>query len=217
MTKEDVLRAIESRVTHPASGRELIQLLKIPREARVTFRRLLRQLVGEGALVQIRGHQYGLPGKTDVIVGALTMNPGGYGFVVPDHAGDGEGDIYVAAPNLHDAMHGDRVTVRIERRRDDRKREGKITRVLERGQALLVGRFDVDRAGHARVVPYEKRVVQDIQVLPADVRGATAGDMVAVEITIVGTAMPTIVGRRHGGSGDHAVADGDAAAAGPSR
>ena len=195
MTKEDVLRAIESRVTHPASGRELIQLLKIPREARVTFRRLLRQLVGEGALVQIRGHQYGLPGKTDVIVGALTMNPGGYGFVVPDHAGDGEGDIYVAAPNLHDAMHGDRVTVRIERRRDDRKREGKITRVLERGQALLVGRFDVDRAGHARVVPYEKRVVQDIQVLPADVRGATAGDMVAVEITRWPTATRPPLGR----------------------
>ena len=195
MTKEDVLRAIESRVTHPASGRELIQLLKIPREARVTFRRLLRQLVGEGALVQIRGHQYGLPGKTDVIVGALTMNPGGYGFVVPDHAGDGEGDIYVAAPNLHDAMHGDRVTVRIERRRDDRKREGKITRVLERGQALLVGRFDVDRAGHARVVPHEKRVVQDIQVLPADVRGATAGDMVAVEITRWPTATRPPLGR----------------------
>ncbi|MCX6544698.1 MAG: ribonuclease R [Acidobacteria bacterium] len=195
MTKEDVLRAIESHVAHPASGRELIQLLKIPREARVTFRRLLRQLVAEGALLQIRGHQYGLPSQTALVVGALTMNPGGYGFVVPENAREGEGDVYVAAPHVSDAMHGDRVAVQIERRRDERRREGKIVRVIERGQASLVGRLEVDRAGRARVVPHEKRVVQDIQVLPADVRGASAGDMVAVEITRWPTATRPPLGR----------------------
>ena len=195
MTKQDVLRAIESRVTHPASGRELIQLLGIPREARVTFRRLLRTLVAEGALVQIRGHQYGLPGKMDLVVGTLTMNPGGYGFVVPEHAREGEKDAYIAAPHLNDAMHGDRVTVRLERGRDEGRREGRIIRVLERGQATLVGRLDIDRAGHARVVPHEKRVVQDIQVLPADVRGASAGDMVVVEITRWPTATRPPLGR----------------------
>ena len=182
-------------MSHPASGRELMQLLKIPRDARVTFRRLLRQLLADGALVQIRGHQYGLPGKTDVMVGALTMNPGGYGFVVPDHPAEGEGDVYIAAPNLNDAMHGDRVTVRLERGRDERKREGKIVRVLERGQATLVGRLELDRAGHARVVPYEKRVVQHIHVLEADVREANAGDMVAVEITRWPTATRPPLGR----------------------
>ena len=195
MTKEDVIRAIESRVTHPASGRELIQLLKIPRETRVTFRRVLRQLVADGALVQIRGHQYGMPGKMDLVVGTLTMNPGGYGFVVPEHAGEGEGDVYIAAPHLNDAMHGDRVTARVGRRRDERRREGKITRVIERGQATLVGRFELDRVGHARVVPHEKRIVQDIHVLQADVRGASAGDMVVVEITRWPTATRPPLGR----------------------
>jgi ribonuclease R len=195
VTKEDVLRALALRVTHPASGRELIQLLKIPREARVTFRRLLRQLVAEGALAQVRGHQYALPGKTDLVVGALTMNPGGYGFVVPQHPREGEGDVYVAAPHLSDAMHGDRVTVRVEGRRDERRREGKIIGVIERGQTTLVGRLDIDRAGHARVVPHEKRVVQEIQVPPADVGGARAGDMVAVEITRWPTATRPPLGR----------------------
>jgi len=195
VTTQDVLRALESRVTHPASGRELIQLLKIPREARVTFRRLLRQLVAEGALAQVRGHQYALPGKTDLVVGALTMNPGGYGFVVPQHPREGEGDVYVAAPHLSDAMHGDRVTVRVEGRRDERRREGKIIGVIERGQTTLVGRLDIDRAGHARVVPHEKRVVQEIQVPPADVGGARAGDMVAVEITRWPTATRPPLGR----------------------
>ena len=195
MTKEDVLRLIESRVTHPASGRELMQLLKIPRDARVTFRRLLRQLLADGALIQVRGHQYGLPGKADLMVGVLTMNPGGYGFVVPDHATDREGDVYIAAPHLHDAMHGDRVTVRLERNRDDRKREGRIISVLKRGQATLVGQIEIDRASHARVVPYEKRIVQDIHVLAADVHGAKSGDMVAVEITRWPTATRPPLGR----------------------
>ncbi len=195
MTKEELLRAFDRRVAHPASGRELLQLLKIPREARVSFRRLLRQLVADGALVQVRGHQYGLPGKMDLVVGTLTMNPGGYGFVVPEHAREGEGDVHIAAAHLNDAMHGDRVTVRIERGRDQRRRDGKIIRVLGRGQATLVGRFELDHAGHARVIPHEKRVVQDIHVLQADVRGASAGDMVVVEMTRWPTATRPPLGR----------------------
>jgi ribonuclease R len=195
VTKEDVIRAFESRVTHPASGRELIQLLKIPREARVTFRRVLHRLVAEGTLVQVRGHQYALPGRADQVVGTLTMNPGGYGFVVPDHPGEGEGDVYIAAPNLFDAMHGDRVSTRVEGRRDQRRREGKITRVIERGQGTLVGRVDVDRGGRIRVVPHDKRIVQDIQVLSADAHGANTGDMVAVEITRWPTASHPPLGR----------------------
>jgi len=172
-----------------------MQLLKIPRDQRVNFRRLLRRLVVDGALAQVRGHQYGLPGRLDLVTGTLSMNPSGYGFVAPDHAGEGERDVHVAAPHLNDAMHGDRVTVRVEPGRDDRRREGKVVRVIERGQRTLVGRFEIGRAGHARVVPYEKRVLQEIHVLQADVHGAEAGDMVSVEITRWPTATRPPLGR----------------------
>jgi len=183
VTREELLGALETRVDHPASARELVQILRIPREARVSFRRLLRSLATDGALVLVRGHHYGLPGKLDLLVGTLTMNPAGYGFVVPDRGHDGDGDIYVNAANLNGAMHGDRVTVRIDRRRDDRRREGKVTSVLERGHASLVGRVEIDRGGHARVVPHEKRLVQEVAVLAGDLHDAKAGDMVVVEIT----------------------------------
>jgi ribonuclease R len=191
VTKEDVLRTIESRMKHPASGRELMQALRVPKEARVTFRRLLKQLVADGALIQVRGHQYACPDTSNVLMGKLTMNPAGYGFVTLDgeRAGPGDrrggdaGDVYIPAVKLNDAMHGDRVAVRLEHRRDERRREGAVTRVVERGHTTLVGRFEVDRAGHGRVVPLEKRVVQDVHVLQADTAGANAGDMVVVEIT----------------------------------
>ena len=48
VTRDDVLRAFETSVAHPASARELIQILKVPREERVTFRRHLRSLAADG-------------------------------------------------------------------------------------------------------------------------------------------------------------------------
>ena len=43
-------------------------------------------------------------------------------------------------------MHGDRVVARIERR-TEKGLEGRIIRILERSQATIVGRFEVDDAG----------------------------------------------------------------------
>ena len=69
---------------------------------------------------------------TDVVVGRLQTNPRGFGFVVPEQAdADHRGDIFVAASNLLEAMHGDRVVARVERH-TDKGLEGRIIRVLER-------------------------------------------------------------------------------------
>ena len=43
---------MRERVHHPAGTRELQQLLRIPREERVAFRRHLKALVGSGDLIQ---------------------------------------------------------------------------------------------------------------------------------------------------------------------
>ena len=89
-------------------------MLRVPRNERVAFRRQLKALVAAGELLQVRGNRYGLPEKMDLVVGRLTTNPGGFGFVVPDQPDpDAERpDIYIPAANLSEAMHGDRVVVR---------------------------------------------------------------------------------------------------------
>ena len=102
----DLLRLIRDRVPHPATARELTQVLRIPREDRNTFKRQLKSLVASGELLQIRGNRFGLPEKMDLVVGRLQTNPGGFGFVVAEHSPDGERqDIYIAASNLTEAMH----------------------------------------------------------------------------------------------------------------
>ena len=177
----DLLGQIRERVGHPATITELIRVLGITRNDRYRFRREIRQLVDAGAMIRIRGHRYGLADRMNLVVGRLQVNPRGFGFVTPDDEVErGERDIFVAGVNLHQAMHGDRVTVRVERA--EGRSEGRIVRVLERANQDLVGRYEIDQSGVGFVVPFDPRVVMDIQIASGATAGAVSGQMVVAEI-----------------------------------
>ena len=195
-SREDILSLIREKVHHPATSRELAQLLRVPREERTTFKRQLKTLVADGELLQIRGNRFGLPDKMDLVVGKLHANPAGFGFVVPEHAQRGaeRKDIYIAASNLTEAMHGDRVVARVERQ-SEKGPEGRIIRILERSQATIVGRFEVDAGGLGYVVPFDRRVLTDVHVPTGQWGAAEPGEMALVEITRWPTATRGPVGR----------------------
>src|SRR3954452_2746733 len=164
-SRDQVLDLMRERVHHPAGMRELLQVLKVPREERTTFKRHVKSLVSSGELIQIRGHRFGLPEKMDLYVGRLQTHPAGYGFVTPERPLDAGGDIYISGPHLNEAMHGDRVVVRIERIKDGGRAEGRIIRILERSSASIVGRYDREEAegsasrasGMGYVTPFDRR------------------------------------------------------------
>jgi len=195
LSRDHILAQMRERVHHPAGTRELLQLLKIPREERVAFKRHLKALVGSGELIQIRGERFGLPEKMDLYVGTLETHPAGYGFVVPERPLDHGGDIYIAAPHLSEAMHGDRVVARIERIKEGGRAEGRIIRILERRNSWLVGRYDRDRDGMGFVVPFDRRVLMDILVPAGQEGGASPGEMVTVELTRWPTSTRGAIGR----------------------
>ena len=116
LNADQLLTLIREKVEHPATPRELLQRLKIPREQRATVTRLLRNLVQAGHLVETRGNRYGLPDRMNLVVGRVTTHPRGFGFVVPDRPIEGvSGDLFIAGANLNQAMHGDKVVARLER------------------------------------------------------------------------------------------------------
>jgi ribonuclease R len=195
LSREHILAQMRERVHHPAGTRELLQLLKIPREERVAFKRHLKALVASGELIQIRGERFGLPEKMDLYVGTLETHPAGYGFVIPERPLDGGGDIYIASPYLSEAMNGDRVVARIERIKEGGRAEGRIIRILERRNNWLVGRYDRDRDGMGFVVPFDRRVLMDIIVPAGQEGGASPGEMVTVELTRWPTSTRGAVGR----------------------
>jgi len=183
LNHEQLLKLIRDKLDHPATPRELLQRLKLPRQQRPTFKKLLADLVESGALVQTRGNRFGLPDRMNLVVGKVATNPRGFGFVVPDRPLEEiKGDLFIAGSNLNQAMHGDRVVARIERVSGNRA-EGRILRILERGAASVVGRFDSDRSGAGFVVPFDRRLIMDVQIPSEAQLDAQPGDMVVVEIT----------------------------------
>ncbi|MDR1989101.1 MAG: hypothetical protein LBQ09_02590, partial [Acidobacteriaceae bacterium] len=147
LLREQVLAQLRERVHHPASTRELLQLLRISKDQRAAFRRHLKALVAAGELIEIRGKRFGLPEKMDLHVGKLETHPAGYGFVISERSAEGRGDIYIAGENLGEAMHGDRVVARVERVKEGGRLEGRIIKILERRNARVIGRYEQDGGG----------------------------------------------------------------------
>jgi ribonuclease R len=198
MTSPDqILTFLKERAGQPTTARELARVLRVPRDERVGFKRDLKRLVVSGQLVQVRGNRFALPDSDNLVAGRLQTNPGGFGFVVPDDESDeargDRRDIYVAAANLAEAMHGDRVLVRVERQ-TPRGLEGRIVRILERAHDTIVGRFETDAAGLAYVVPFDRRITADIHVPSGQAGAAEPNDMVVVQITRWPTATRGPVG-----------------------
>jgi ribonuclease R len=195
ISRDQILAQMRERVHHPAGTRELLQLLKIPREQRASFNRQLKALVSSGDLIQIRGQRFGLPEKMDLYVGRLETHPAGYGYVLPERPLENGGSIYVSGPHLNEAVHGDRVVARIERVKEGGRVEGRIIRILVRSNTWLVGRYDRDEDGMGFVVPFDRRVLMDVLIPPGQEGGASPGEMVTAELTRWPTAARGAIGR----------------------
>ena len=195
-TSDELLEIVRKEIDHPATVRDLLERLGWAPGRRATLRRRLAALVERGDLIRIRGHRYGLPDRMHLVTGRIQVHPRGFGFVTPDHAVDGlAGDVYIAGTSLNQAMHGDRVVVRVERRSDPGRAEGRILRIVKRAAAQLIGRFDADAAGTGYVVPVDRRLPMDVHVPPADRGAARAGDMVVAVLTRFPTPTRSPAGR----------------------
>jgi hypothetical protein len=61
--RDELLRLIREKVPHPATARELAQVLKIPPAERTAFKKTIRDLAASGALLQTRGIATASPRK----------------------------------------------------------------------------------------------------------------------------------------------------------
>ena len=184
LSNDELLREIRARVPHPATTRELIRVLRVRREDREAFKRQLGALTGDGALTRLRDNRYGLPERMSQVAGRLETTASGIGFVAPEQPLEGvTRDIVIPADELNGGLHGDRVVVRVHRQRPDGRTEGRVVQVIERGSSTIVGRFDLEGSGLARVVPFDKRLATDVRIPRGETRNAGQDTMVVVEIT----------------------------------
>lgn len=115
--------------------------------------------------------------RSGLIVGRITMNRKGFGFVEAP-----EGDIYIGARETQGAMHGDIVGVRTSPKSSKQGRSGTVVKVLERANETLVGRFE--RSGRLGVVvPSDARIRHDVFIAYGSSMDAKTGDIVMVRLT----------------------------------
>jgi len=196
--KQAVLGFITSLEGRSFTLRDLVRRLDLDSDERRSLQRFLDELDSQEVIHRIRRGHYSLPQRDRIVSGTLTGHRDGYGFVTPEGAGAAGPDIFIPARNMEGAMHGDRVLVRVARRKviqhrgrprgrhspqTERERlEGTILRILERGSPTIVGRY-YEHPRFPFVVPLESRVAQDILIPYHQARGARNGQIVVVELT----------------------------------
>ncbi|NTV13325.1 MAG: ribonuclease R [Desulfobulbaceae bacterium] len=130
-------------------------------------------------LLACDGETYTLRPGPELFEATFNANPRGFGFVTPVDAPTfgRENDVFIPAPYLGSAAHGDRVLVRVEEPRRERP-EGRIIKVLNRGATQVVGIY---RLG--RVFPEDQRFTYRVEVNPDSVSRQDEGKVVLAEIT----------------------------------
>ena len=102
------------------------------------------------------------------VAGRMVMHRDGYGFLVPERPVHGiEGDLYVGRNDTGDAMHGDRVLARIERRKPGGRAEAAVVRIVERAHPTVVGVFQYGTSANF-VRPFDERLHQEILIPPGE-------------------------------------------------
>ena len=99
------------------------------------------------------------------LIGTITMNSRGFGFVIPERFE--APNIFINVDDLHDARHKDRVLVELYTAKDGRYR-GKVKKVLERGMQSCVGIYR-QQDGQAWLSPQNEQLPPTIRLLvPAE-------------------------------------------------
>ena len=193
--REKVLALLRAPDYRPRDRNEIARELGLKGRERVSVRKTLRELENGGEIVRIRKNRYVLPSEADLVTGKLSIHQAGYGFLVPEKAG--EPDVFIAAENTGTAMTGDRVVARISRDVPPRRAkvragqafkprsEGRVIRILERARDTIVGTLQHSRNFYY-VVPDDPRLVHDVyvQVPPREKlpKAPTRGDKVVVRL-----------------------------------
>ncbi|MBI1424358.1 MAG: ribonuclease R [Gammaproteobacteria bacterium] len=176
-SREFILQVLEEQGA-PIQEDELCGLLHIEEHEAELFSRRLRAMERDGQIMRNRKRAVCVVDKLDLVKGKVQGHPDGFGFVIPE---DGSADLVLSAKEMHKVLHGDTVMVRVSGTDRRGRREASIVEVLEHANQRLVGRLFNDH-GIQFVVAENRRISQDILVAPGGAGGATAGQVVVLEI-----------------------------------
>ncbi len=180
---EDAVLGILLASAEPLRLEAIVEDLGLASSQRKILRPLLESMCRQGRVVCQAGNLYAAGKVSDIFEATLAVHPRGFGFAAvigtpPPEAGGK--DIFIPPGSLGNALHGDRVLVRMTGH-DRGRAEGIVLRVLSRKLSRLVGLFVAARKG-GMVVPEDERYPFHVVVAAAETQGAAGGEVVVAEI-----------------------------------
>lgn len=142
--------------------------------------KMLNDLEQKGQIIRSKTNRYGVPERMNLMRGKFIGHAKGFGFVAPET--EGMDDVFIPPHEVNGAMNGDTVLVRVTNGTSGDRREGAITRVVERKTTKVVGMYQ-DNKGFGFVVPDDKKLPMDVFIGKGDSLNAVDGHKVVVEIT----------------------------------
>ncbi len=151
------------------------------KEEFTSFMKVLNQLEEELVVIRNDKDEYYLPTQKNMVIGILSINKKGFGFVRLED--ENLEDIFISKESLKGAFDKDTVLAQIEEQQKGNRKEGKILRVIKRGKTRIVGELrqgNRDCYVESTVLGLDKRIYID----KGHLHGATVGHVVAVEIKV---------------------------------
>jgi len=125
-----------------------------------------------------QSHKYHADGH--LLKGTLEVTRSGIGYVV---ISDGSGDVLVRPYDFNTALNGDTVRVKVVKENPiTRKKEGRISEVIERKQTEFIGTLQMGKR-FAFVVPDSDKPMPDMYIAFDNINEAKDGDKVSVRLT----------------------------------
>jgi len=190
-SREEVLELL-AEAGVPVPQQDLFAQLSVHGDAeREGLERRLAAMERDGEILRNRRGALILPDKAGLIKGKVIGHPDGFGFLRPE---DGRDDLFLEPRQMHKVLHGDIVLARVTGVDRRGRLEAGIVDVLERGNRKVVGRLFIEH-GVAFVVAENKRISQDILIMPESLDGAKVGQVVVAEIVEQPTRNAEPIGR----------------------
>ncbi|QFT90552.1 Ribonuclease R [Bacillus sp. THAF10] len=144
------------------------------------FVKALVHMEDNGLVVRTRSNRYGVPERMNLIKGKVIGHSKGFAFVMPEEAD--MDDIFIPPNELHNAMHGDIVLVRVSRKATgDSRQEGTVIRIIERAVKQIVGTY-TESKNFGFVIADDKKIANDIFIPKSATNGAVEGHKVVVKL-----------------------------------
>ena len=138
---------------------------------------LLRQMVVDGEIAELRPGVFGLGKAADLVTGKMRMIRSGAGLVLDNATGT---TVYVGSDDLGTALPDDTVTVRTDPTTAGQEPRGKVIRIVERSPRDIVGTLSTT-GKFLCVVPLNPCYRLNFYVPEA--KGAKEGDRVVLRLT----------------------------------